>query len=294
MSASQQAIFFSVLGFFLFSVGDITRKYLLQFYNPLDIQCLTAIFSVLVILACGPWLGGFKSLVTLNRPYIHALKAVIVMMIIFMAIFALDSLDLATIYTLIFLAPLLTSIGAAIFFKEHLHTYHYISLVAGFIGVLVILRPGFDGMKAAMIYPLALSLLFAANSLLNKLFPANDPRLPFGFYPYILTVFVCLIMLGGRVVPFELMHIPLLALAGGTSSIAMVMMVVAFQVAPAAVAAPYQYTQLIWGIAFGYLLFHDIPDIWTIAGSVLIIGAGLYLYYAENSKRPMFSWLCLK
>lgn len=282
MTHSQKAVFFSLLGFFLFSIGDIARKYLLLYHEPLQIQFWSAICSVFVISLFSPMLGGLGSVIRPNKPHLHLIKACLVCSLIIMAIYSLKYLDLATMYTLIFLAPIFSAIGGAIFFKETLKLYHLWALAVGFSGTLIVLRPGFQDFQWAMLLAMGVGLAFSINTLMNKLFPSSDPRLPFGFYPYLLTACVCLVIIGELPAEFTLADIPLLVIAGGASSLAMVAHVIAFQAGPAATAAPYHYSQLIWGALFGYLIFGDVPDLWTWLGAALIIGAGVYLYAAEN------------
>lgn len=282
MTNIRKAIAFSLLGFLLFSNGDITRKYLLQFYDPLDLQFWVCISAMIVVCFFSPLMGGIRSLGKVSKPHIHVVKSGLICCIILLAIFCLNHLDLATFYTLVFLAPLFTSLGGALFFKESLQPYHFITLALGFLGVLVVLRPGFQQFDWTMLLAIMLGLIFSANALLNKVFPPTDPRLPFGFYPYVLAISVCYILTSGAPDLAPLKSWPLVVFAGGCSGLAMVAHVIAFQSGPAATAAPYHYSQLVWGAMFGYIIFGDVPDIWTWFGATLIIGAGVYLYLHEN------------
>ena len=283
MSDTKKAVLFSLLGFFIFSLGDTARKFLLDVYEPLQIQFWASFFSMAIIICFSPLLGGLKSLTTPRQPVLHGIKAIIVCALILLVIFSLQHLDLATFYTLVFLSPIFSSVGGALFFKERLHLYHVISLLIGFSGTLVVLRPGFQEFDWAMIFALVVGLLFSASSLLNKLFIKGDAYLPHGFYPYFLACIICAFAAQGEVVPVSIPDLLILVLAGAGSALGLVCIVVAFQAGPAATAAPYHYTQLLWGALFGFLLFRDIPDMWTIIGAIMIIGAGGYLYIVENT-----------
>lgn len=286
MTDTKKAILLSVLGFFLFTVGDATRKYVLTHgYGILEVQFWTALFATIIILFFSRNMGGLASLKNLKKPWLHTLKSVFVAGVMLSAITAIKYLDLALFYTIVLTAPLVTAVLARIFFSEPLDGKKAALIGLGFAGVIIALRPGAQEFNTGILFALLLTLLFSGNNLLSKLFSANEPKLPFGFYPYLLTTLICLCLTGFHPGIPLLRDMPLLMLAGACSTLAIVSHVKAFQLAPANIVAPYHYTQIVWGALFGYMLFGHLPESWTIAGSAVIILSGLALYRLDRSKK---------
>lgn len=281
ITASKRGVFFAVLGFSLFAAGDVGRKYLMQDHSVFQVMLWSNLAGLILCLLLSKKMGGVQSLWHVQQPYLHMIKAVITFFLIYCAILAIKYTDLTTFYTIMFFAPLLTALGGTILFKEHMHRYHIIALALGFVGVLMAVRPGFAVVDFGVLMSLATCLLFTVNNLCSKYFVPNSPRLPFGVFPYILVTVFSAIVTFDMPLDFTPMQWGVLILSGGASVLATISMVTAFQNAPAATVAPYHYTQIVWGVVFGYILFSDIPHVLTIIGSAVIIGAGLYLFHQD-------------
>ncbi|MCB9965527.1 MAG: DMT family transporter [Rhodospirillales bacterium] len=284
MTNIQKSILFSLFGFFLFSVGDVLRKVVLVDYSPIQVQVWASLSSVLAILLMSKKLGGWKSLRHITKPHIHIVKALLVTSMMGLSVFSLQRLSLDVYYTLIFTMPMIASILAAIFFKEPLPPAKILLILTGFLGVLLITRPGATIDMVGVVLTLISATFFATNSLLNKLFSPEEPKFPFGFYPYVLAAIVFLAANHGQIPHMEPSYVLMCFFAGACSVFGVVIHVYAFQMAHASVAAPYQYTQLVWGIIFGFILFGNLPDVWVLGGGATIMISGLGLYFYDMKK----------
>lgn len=283
MTDTKKAILLCALGFLLFSIGDAARKYVLTHgYGILEVQFWAALSATIVILFFNRNMGGFSSLWNLNNPRLHLIKSAFVSGVMFSAIVSIKYLELPLLYTIILASPLVTALLARIFFKELLSGPKIALIILGFIGVIIALHPSAQELNPGVFSALLLTFLFSANNLLSKLFPPSEPKLPFGFYPYLLTTLVCLFLTGFHPGIPALADLPLLVLAGASSTLAIVSQVKAFQLAPANVVAPYHYTQIVWGSLFSFMLFGHLPESWTIIGSTVIIFSGLALYRLDR------------
>ena len=285
LTKTQIAILYSIAGFFLFSMGDVARKMVLEDYSPIDVQIWASLASVLFLLVCAPFLGGISSIKKIRKPHIHAIKAVCVTGVMICAIFALDRLSLDVLYTLIFTIPLVTSLVAAMISKEALSLQKLGLVALGFLGVLIAVRPGFSDIDMIGVWMcLMLPFGFAINSVLNKSFDASDAKFPFGMIPYVLCFVVFWAVNGFHMPAMDIWAIGITALAGAASVSGLVLHVYAFQMARADTVAPYQYTQLIWGALLGYLLFGDVPSLCVLSGAVIIIFSGWVIYRSDIRK----------
>lgn len=257
--------------------------------TPIETQVWVGISALIAALIATPFIGGYKSLILGKRWYIHILRASCAAISMWFTANALDRITLTAFYAIIFMAPLWTSLLARLIFKEELNLRRLVCLIVGFGGVLIIVQPSSQIDLIGALFTLGSSLTFALMSLTNKAFPINDPRAPFAFYP---AVFACILFLsmwfrGEQSQTLALPDLPLsalflCALTGIGMISGMVLLSYAFQLTPAAVAAPYHYSQIVWGILFGILFFGEWPSIWSLLGGALIIGSGLYLYVRQS------------
>lgn len=284
MHSVSRSILFSIAGFFLFSTSDATGKVLIQTYDVFVIQFWSSLAAALCILLFAPKLGGLRSLAKTDMPFILFAKSCLTAGLLFASISALRTLDMTTFYTIVLLAPLLTALLARVFFREALGVARSLLILVGFAGVLVVLRPGIQEFQPGVFFAILSITLFACNNLLSKLIPHDGPKLPFAFYPYVLMALACFALTGAHPALPSAGNAWMFVLIGLCSVMAIVALIKAFQLADAGIAAPFHYTQLIWGTAFGFVLFGDVPDLWTIVGGAIIAASGLGLYYVEWKK----------
>ncbi len=258
--------------------------------TPLETQLWVGISALIAAFFATPFIGGYKSLLLGTRWYIHILRAGCAATSMWFTANALNSISLTAFYAIIFMAPLWTSLLARLLFKEELNLRRLVCLLIGFAGVLIIVQPGSNVDPVGALFTLGSSFFFALMSLTNKAFPASDPRAPFALYPALFACALFAVMWftsGNAATALKLPSLStgsllLCGLTGLGMISGMILLSYAFQLTPAAVAAPYHYSQMIWGMMFGVIFFGEWPGPWSILGGALIIGSGLYLYLRQS------------
>ncbi|MCP1337322.1 DMT family transporter [Futiania mangrovi] len=239
--------------------------------------------GLVVILPLLVRFGGLRQLRT-RHAHIHALRVGIGATGMLLGYYAITKLPLADVTAISFTAPLFTVILAATILREKVGWRRWLATVVGFLGVLVILRPGAD-VTVLPLLPvlgmLAMAFAIACAVTLLKFFPEGESQLS------MLTWFMA-----GSVVIASPWAIPLwqpftpaqwLMLAGvGVSAIVFQWMIIkAFRTAEASFLAPFDYTKLLLAIALGWALFGEVPGAWTYAGAAMIVAATLYIAQRE-------------
>lgn len=277
------AILCSLLSASLFScthvivklIGDGMHAYHIAFWND--------VFALITILIFASWLGGAKrALQSQNKPF-HLLRAFCLTMGYLVLIISLTKMSMANAYSLFFTAPVLGIVWAIIFLKEKVKLYHIISLLLGFGGVLVILRPGFIELNTDMLYPLFSALMFSGAMVFGRKIPPSETKISFALYPILMTLIVTGIL---TVADFEIpqtSHLLLLTFSGFMAGFAVLLAGLAYAKAAAAIVAPFEYVQMVWGVLFGWFFFKDVLELFPALGSALIIISGLFLIYHEKS-----------
>lgn len=195
-------------------------------------------------------------------------------MLLFYLTFVLLPLALAT--TLTFLQAMFVMVLAAVLLGEKIGPRRIAAVIVGFVGVLIVMRPGFAAFDPGMLVALAAAFVSSLLMILTRSLSATESRLTIMFYSASLGLVFIAIPAFLRWEPLETSHLPLLALVGVAGTLGQFLMVGAFQVAEASALAPVDYVRLIFAVGAGYVLFDEVPDIWTWLGAGVILSAVAY------------------
>ncbi|MSO93831.1 MAG: DMT family transporter [Rhodospirillales bacterium] len=224
----------------------------------------------------------FPATLKTRRPGLQAFRSIAQMTAVVTFVGALSLLPLAQCIAIQFLTPILITALSVPVLGERVGLRRWASVLAGFVGVLIIIRPGAGGLSWAALLPLSAALCSAVYQLTTRLVGRTDTPMTSLTYAALAGT-----ALANVLVPFAWITpdatgwvlMGLLGLLGATSHYAQIR---AYGFAAAAVVAPYIYTSLLWAVAFGFLFFGEIPDRWTIAGALVIAASGLYIFHRER------------
>jgi drug/metabolite transporter (DMT)-like permease len=195
---------------------------------------------------------------------------------------ALQYLQLTETVSIMFATPLLVALLAGPLLGEWAGPRRLAAIGVGFLGVLVVTRPGF-GLHPAAFLSLTGAVCYALYSIATRVLAGSDSSATTMFYSGLAGV-----LLVAPVVPW-VWSVPasglvwlMMIVLGAMGAFGHWLLILAHARAPAPVLAPFIYTQIIWMIALGFLVFGDLPDGWTLAGSAIVIASGLYLLYRER------------
>jgi drug/metabolite transporter (DMT)-like permease len=195
--------------------------------------------------------------------------------------YAMARIPIAEVTAIGFSAPVFTALGAILIFREQVRARRMLAIAAGFIGTLVILRPGFQTIESGSLAQLVASLFFAGSFLLAKQMTRSESSTDILI---MLTLFCTLALMPGAIYVwveptwFEVGWLALTAVFATAGHYALTR---AIGYAPLTVTQPLSFLQMVWAILFGYWLFDEIPDVWVVAGAVIIVAAVSYLTHRE-------------
>ena len=175
-------------------------------------------------------------------------------------------------------APLVVAAGAVVFFGEKVGPRRWSAIAIGFVGVLLILRPGLDGFTPASLFAVVGMLGFAGRDLATRAAPVSMPNALLGIYGFLMLFIAGLIALsfsGGAAMP-TLAQWGWFALATGFGVFGYNALTMAMRSGEIAVVAPFRYTRLVFAMVLGMVVFAERPDTLTLLGSAIIVGSGLY------------------
>jgi S-adenosylmethionine uptake transporter len=198
---------------------------------------------------------------------------------------AINYVPLADAIAVTFVAPFVVTMFSALLLKEKVGIHRWSAVIVGFLGTLVILRPGFDGFEPALLLAVLAAVLFAFRQIISRYLSGSDKTETTVAYTALVAVMVLFIPLPFVwQTPVSGFHLLLMAIMAILAGLGELLVIKALEVALAVVVSPVHYTILIWGSLYGYFVFGDFPDYLTWIGAIIIILSGLYTLYRERKR----------
>ena len=269
---------------------DLCAKKLLETYPIEQFVFLRSIFGILIFLFAARWYGGYGALRTRRWPW-HALRTVLSVGAMFGFFYGLSKMPLVNALTLAFTAPLIVTALSVPLLGEHVGWRRWIAVIAGFIGVLIVLRPGPGMFTPAAIGVLIAACCWAGMMVTGRKLAGTESSYSLAFYIMSGPLLVSTFILPGNYIAPDVQAWVLFALAGVCSAVAWVGMVGAYRRAPPVVLAPFEYTALIGAAIAGYLFWNEIPDRFVVAGGAIIIASGIFIVYREVGQETTSRYL---
>ncbi|MBI1300845.1 MAG: EamA family transporter [Alphaproteobacteria bacterium] len=282
---SQKGILFAFIGFTAFAFADSCAKWLGQFYNTGYILFWTYLVALVFGISISPLLGGLKQTLRTKKLHYHFGRGVCTVVISFLAVTAMRDMPLSNLYTILFLAPFLTTILAWPMFNEPVSVKSWSIIALGFCGVLVAFRPDVTIVTPSMIFAFVALIFIAALGLFARPLDKKETLLSLSFYPAVTVILSLGILL------FEDLNIPapdhiaVLIANGIFVTIGLSGIAQGYRIAPFASVAPVHYSQMIVAVVVGYFVFGDVPSFWIMVGASIIILSGIALIFSAR-KQP--------
>ena len=270
------------LGYTLFVVLDtIIKKYLANDYSVFQINFYICLFSFIPTIITIHFLHAWK---TLNNDLIliQLLRGIFGLISGAFVVNSFRSHALNEIYPIMFSAPLFLIILSHFFLGEKVGIRRWSAVLIGFIGVLIVSRPGTIHFTMSYLGLFVSAFLIAINIALVRKFSKNHSSISFTFYAFLSAAIINGLIAMNNYVGMTFNDTMILVLCGIICGVGGNFLTMASKNLESSVFAPIQYTQLFSGIILGYLVFSDLPDIYEIIGSTIIILSGVYIIYRET------------
>lgn len=287
LSPNLQGIFYMVLAMFGFTVNDLFVKYLGQSLPVFEIIAIRGLYIIIFLFVW--WLFVKARNVAPAAPVakrwpLILLRALMEVLATITFLVALVRIPFADVSAVMQSLPLVVTFGAAVFLGEPVGWRRWVAISVGFIGVLIIIRPGYEGFQSATLL-VVLSVLFAAaRDLITRVLPSD-------VHSYWVTVATAIAVAGfglssttllGQWEPLTLSSLLQIFGAASFLIVGYLSIIQAMRIGEVASVTPFRYTSLLWAIVFGFLVFSEVPDQLTVVGSLIVVGTGLFAWYRER------------
>ena len=279
VSAPLQGALYMTAAAFCFSIMNVAIRIVSGELDPLQIAFFRNLFALAFML---PWLAraGLTGLAT-RRIGTHLWRAAMGMLAMVCWFYSIALLPLAEAVALNFTVPLFATAGAALFLGEIVRARRWSATLVGFLGVLVILRPGFTELSPSMALPVLAAVFMALATLIVKSLSRSES-------PAAIVLYMNLILTPLSLVPALFVWrwpswtaLALLVLIGLLAALAHIALTRAYTKADASAVMPFDYARLPFVAALAFLVFGQVPDLWTWAGAAIIAGSAIYIARRE-------------
>jgi len=279
-----KAIGLMALATICFALLDTTAKYLVT-VDAVPVAQVTWLRFVghIGFSAVALWPLAVRPSLRSAKPLIQILRSTIMIVTTGFNFISLRYLQLDQTVTIFFLAPLLVALLAGPLLHEWVGWHRMMAILAGFLGVLLVMHPGFGTVHWAMFFSLMATFGYAFYNLSTRYLAAFDPaEVTQTYTPLAGAVGLMPFALAAWQWPQHPAVWILLASLGFWGGLGHWLLILAHRHAPASMLAPYIYLGLIWMSVAGYLVFGNVPTLWTLSGAAVVIVAGLYLFARER------------
>lgn len=273
------------LTYLCFALLDGSAKWLVQSVPVLVVVWLRFVsHSVLAAALLLPIRGA--ALVRTRHLRWHLLRGLMFCAMTGINFWALQYLLLTVTASIAFLVPILIALMSAPLLGERIDARRWAAILAGFAGVLVIVRPGSDAFHPAMLLSLGNAVIYAAFNLMTRKLAAYDPPETIQFLPAVVaSVILAPFALAAWEWPQGWGEWTVLFLTGVFGGVGHHLLAIAHRYAPASTLAPFMYQQILYMALFGFLVFGSVPDAAVWIGAAIVILSGLYLFGRERRAR---------
>lgn len=217
-----------------------------------------------------------------RRPGLQLFRAFALFGATFFMYLAISRMPLGDAASIQFLAPVLVTAFSGLLLAERVGPRRWMAVACGFLGVLLVARPGSGVLGWNALLPLATAVLLAIYMIMTRIIRNKDDPAATTFYSTAVGTLILTFLVIFDWQTLTLFQWGLMVTMGSAGAIGHFMLVKAFHSAEASMLSPFTYTQVVAAILWGYLIFGDIPSSWTLAGALVVIGSGLYVWYRET------------
>jgi S-adenosylmethionine uptake transporter len=307
-NTAQTGILFVLVGVFLFSVQDLLVKAISGSYAVHQIVFVRSLVAIVLLLLIVRLEGGLALLQT-RRPVLHLVRASAMFVAYTCFYLGLAALSLADTVALFFVAPLFVTALSVPLLGEKVGSRRWIAVSVGFLGVVVMMRPGASALEPASIFPVLAALFYALSAVLTRRLGGTESGSSMAFYAtgfYMAASAVVGLTIGTGALsggePVAGMHtswefllrswvlppwsdLGLMALCGLIAGLGFYFLAQAYRMTNVSTVATFEYIAVPLSVVWGYLFWRELPGPHSILGMLLIVGSGLYVAKRE-SPRP--------
>ncbi len=286
ISANSRGIIALIGGMIVYTINDAMVKQIARDYPVGEVICVRGIMTAIMMGAVMLALGGGRDLLQAVRSKTALVRSLFDGLSTAMFITALTHMPLADLAAILQLSPLILTAISVLFYREQVGWRRWTAIIVGFAGALFVVKPTPSSFDIWAIVALLAATASALRESQTRRIDRSIPTIVIAFMGSVSIVLVGAVLGAGEDWrPMPPRDLGLLAGAAVFVGMATYLVALAFRGVDLSVVAPFRYSYLLTSAAAGYLVFNEVPDLWSAAGAVLIVGSGLYALHREAVRR---------
>ena len=280
MTQTKLSVLLMIGAMFVFTLMDAVAKVLTQeigVWPTLWIRYLGQ--AVLVFLIVLP---RFGKIVKTSFPLLQLARSVFLMCATMCFFWGISNIGLAEATAIMDISPVLITLGAVLFLGERIGIRRVIGIIGALIGAMIVIRPGSDVFSVYALFPLGAAICYSGYNIITRFVGAREDPWTSLFYTALFGAMVFSTIVPFHWQPLSTFTITLMAVLCVMATLAQWLLIKALSLGEASLLAPIGYIALIFATLWGFLLFGDLPDQWTVIGALVIVASGIYVWSRER------------
>lgn len=284
LSSNMRGAAYMAIAMVSFATNDAITKLMAESISVAQVMLVRGLFASVIIALIGWQRGAFSQMSMIRQPLV-ALRAAGEVAATVTFLLALAHLPIANVSAILQALPLAVTMGAALAFGQSVGWRRWLAICAGFTGVIITVRPGYEGFSVYSLFALASVGFCTVRDLATSRLPSDIPTHLVSTITSISVTVTGAILLKpmGGWSSMEVSGVALLALSATLLLLGYNFIIMAMRIGEVSFIAPFRYTSLLCSILFGMILFSEFPDLPMIFGATIIVASGLYTLYRERS-----------
>ena len=281
-----RGIWLMIVGSAVLVTNDAVTKFLTEGFPIWQVLTLRHIAAVFVILLYAKYVTGWDALKVGHWPS-QILRGFTFIGTTVLVTISLSLLPLATFTAIVFSGPFFVAALSVPLLGESVGWRRWAAIGVGFIGVLIIVRPGSQSFEVALLIPVITAVFSALRDIVTRRISVTETSLGILFWSTLIVIAASLLAVPWGWNPIDLVSAGWFVLCGVLNASAHFLIIEALRYGAAATVSPFRYSALLWSIIFGFLIWGHLPSIWVYAGGVFIIASGVYMIQRESKLKAV-------
>ncbi len=280
MSQTKYSVMLMIGAMFIFTLMDAVAKLLtheIGVWPTLWVRYFGQAVLVVIIV-----LPRIKQVVKTSFPLLQLTRSVFLMCATMCFFWGISNIGLAEATAIMDISPVLITLGAVLFLGERIGIRRVFGILGALIGALIVIRPGTDVFTIYALFPLGAAICYSGYNLITRFVGAREDPWTSLFYTALFGATVLSAIVPFYWQPLSSFIITLMVVLSVLATLAQWLLIKALSIGEASLLAPIGYIALIFATLWGFLLFGDLPDHWTVAGAGVIVASGFYVWYRER------------
>ena len=265
---------------FVFTLMDAVAKVLTQEIGVWPTLWIRYLGQAVLVFLIG--LPRFGKIVKTSFPLLQLARSVFLMCATMCFFWGISNIGLAEATAIMDISPVLITLGAVLFLGERIGIRRVFGIIGALIGAMIVIRPGSDVFSAYALFPLGAAICYSGYNIITRFVGAREDPWTSLFYTALFGAIVFSAIVPFYWQPLSTFTITLMATLSVMATLAQWLLIKALSLGEASLLAPIGYIALIFATLWGFLLFGDLPDQWTVIGALVIVASGIYVWWRER------------